>query len=118
MNSLSRQALSYLSQSERGDKLAQNKLCCLFLLLDKEYKSKIVQLDEVLVFHVLNHLSDCSIELFKESGSIDQSFEQLIKKLALSDLKLGDSRLLAFNRSTYFARVLAGEAEDTDMIAR
>ena len=115
MNSLSRQALSYLSESERGDKLAQNKLCCLFLLLDKEYKSKIVQLDEVLVFHVLNHLSDCAIEMFKETGSVDQAFEQLIKKLALSDLKLGDSRVLAFNRCTYFARVIAGELQPTNV---
>ena len=109
MNSLSRQALSYLSDSERGDKLAQNKLCCLLLLLDKEYKSKIVQLDEVLLFHVLNHLTECYIETFKEVGKADQSFEQLIKKLALSDLKLGDSQVMAFNRCTYFARVLAGE---------
>ena len=109
MNSLSRQALSYLSDSERGDKLAQNKLCCLLLLLDKEYKSKVVQLDEVLLFHVLNHLAECYIDAFKENGTVDQSFEQLIKKLALSDLKIGDSQTMAFNRCTYFARVLAGE---------
>ncbi len=109
LNSLSRQALNYLSDSEQGDKLAQNKLCCLLLLLDKEYKSKVVQLDEVLLFHVLNHLAECYIETFKEVGTVDQSFEQLIKKLALSDLKIGDSQAIAFNRCTYFARVLAGE---------
>lgn len=115
MNSLSRQALSYLSESERGDKLSQNKLCCLILLLDKEYKSKIVQLDEVLLFHILNHLTDCTIDSFKESGELDQSFEHLIKKLALSDLKLGDSRAMAFNRCTYFARVIAGELKQSNV---
>ena len=109
MNSLSRQALTYLSESEKGDKLAQNKLCCLILLLDKEYKSKIVQLDEVLLFHILNHLADCCIDSFKEYGKIDHSFEHLIRKLALADLKLGDSRIMAFNRCTYFARVISGE---------
>ena len=114
MNSLSRQALTYLSESEKGDKLAQNKLCCLLLLLDKEYKSKIVQLDEVLLFHILNHLADCCIEAFKEYGKIDYSFEQLIRKLALADLKLGDSRVMAFNRCTYFARVISGELKSSN----
>ena len=109
MNSLSRQALNYLSDSERGDKLARNKLCCLILLLDKEYKSKIVQLDEVLLFHILNHLTDCCIETLKEYGVIDEILENLLKKLALADLKLGDSMVMAFNRCTYFARVIAGE---------
>ena len=113
MNSLSRQALTYLSESEKGDKLAQNKLCCLILLLDKEYKSKIVQLDEVLLFHILNHLADCCIESFKEYGKIDHAFEQLVRKLALADLKLGDTRIMAFNRCTYFARVIAGELKAT-----
>lgn len=115
MNSLSRQALTYLSESEKGDKLAQNKLCCLILLLDKEYKSKIVQLDEVLLFHILNHLADCCIESFKEYGKIDHAFEQLVRKLALADLKLGDSRIMAFNRCTYFARVIAGELKQPNL---
>lgn len=115
MNSLSRQALAYLSESEKGDKLAQNKLCCLILLLDKEYKSKIVQLDEVLLFHILNHLADCCIDSFKEYGKIDHAFEQLIRKLALADLKLGDSRVMAFNRCTYFARVISGELKGPNL---
>ena len=115
MNSLSRQALAYLSESEKGDKLAQNKLCCLILLLDKEYKSKIVQLDEVLLFHVLNHLADCCIESFKEYGKFDHAFEQLVRKLALADLKLGDSHIMAFNRCTYFARVIAGELKQPNV---
>ena len=115
MNSLSRQALTYLSESEKGDKLAQNKLCCLILLLDKEYKSKIVQLDEVLLFHILNHLADCCIDSFKEYGKIDHAFEQLIRKLALADLKIGDSRVMAFNRCTYFARVISGELKGPNL---
>lgn len=115
MNSLSRQALNYLNLSESNDKQARNKLCCLILLFEKDYKSKIDQLDEVLLLHILNHLTECYLEsityLGKEKHS---STEQLIKKLTLSDLKKGESRATAFNRCTYFSRELLGEFNEAN----
>lgn len=113
MNSLSRQALNYLNQSESGDKQARNKLCCLLLLLEKDFKSKIEQLDEVLLLHVLNHLTECYLESVTYLGQEKHSAtEQLIKRLTLSDLKMGDSHATAFVRCTYYAREILGEFND------
>ncbi len=113
MNSLSRQALNYLNLSESNDKQARNKLCCLILLLEKDYKSKIDQLDEILLLHVLSHLTDCYLESITYLGQEKHSAtEQLIKRLTLSDLKMGDSRAVVFNRCTYFSRELLGEFKD------
>ena len=113
MNSLSRQALNYLNHSESNDKQARNKLCCLILLLEKDYKSKIDQLDEVLLLHVLNHLTDCYLESVTYLGQEKHSAtEQLIKRLTLSDLKMGNSREVVFNRCTYYSRELLGEFKD------
>ncbi len=110
MNSLSRQALNYLNLSESNDKQARNKLCCLILLLEKDFKSKIDQLDEVLLLHVLNHLTECYLESVTYLGQEKHSAtEQLIKRLTLSDLKMGDSQSTAFNRCTYYAREILGE---------
>ena len=110
MNSLSRQALNYLNLSENNDKQARNKLCCLILLFEKDYKSKIDQLDEVLLLHILNHLTDCYLESITYLGQEKHSAtEQLIKRLTLSDLKMGDSRAVAFTRCTYYSRELLGE---------
>ena len=115
MNSLSRQALNYLNASEKGDKAALNKLCCLIMLMDKEYKSKINQLDEVLTFHILNHLSDNCIANLRESNRIDQFFDILVRSLALSDLKLSDTQLIAFNRCRSFAAVIIGDFKASEV---
>ncbi len=113
MNSLSRQALNYLNQSESGDKQARNKLCCLILLLEKDFKSKIEQLDEVLLLHVLNHLTECYLESVTYLGQEKHSAtEQLIKRLTLSDLKMGDSHATAFARCTYYSKEILGEFND------
>ena len=113
MNSLSRQALNYLNQSESNDKQARNKLCCLILLLEKDFKSKINQLDEVLLLHVLNHLTECYLESVTYLGQEKHlATEQLIKRLTLSDLKIGNSHSAAFNRCTYYAREILGEFND------
>ena len=113
MNSLSRQALNYLNLSESNDKQARNKLCCLILLLEKDFKSKIDQLDEVLMLHVLNHLTECYLESVTYLGQEKHSAtEQLIKRLTLSDLKMGASHVTAFNRCTYYAREILGEFND------
>ena len=113
MNSLSRQALNYLNHSENGDKQARNKLCCLILLLEKDFKSKISQLDEVLLLHVLNHLTECYLESVTYLGQEKHSAtEQLIKRLTLSDLKMGDSHATAFSRCTYYSREILGEFND------
>ena len=113
MNSLSRQALNYLSLSENGEIQARNKLCCLILLFEKDYQSKIHQLDEVLLLHILNHLTECYL---KSVACLDQkkytSTEQLVKSLTLSDLKVGDTKTTAFNRCTYYARELLGELKN------
>jgi|GEM_PF-2681164 len=113
MNSLSRQALNYLNQSESNDKQARNKLCCLILLLEKDFKSKIDQLDEVLLLHVLNHLTECYLESVTYLGQEKHlATEQLIKRLTLSDLKIGNSQSAAFSRCTYYAREILGEFND------
>lgn len=113
MNSLSRQALNYLNQSESNDKQARNKLCCLILLLEKDFKSKIDQLDEVLLLHILNHLTECYLESVTYLGQEKHSAtEQLIKRLTLSDLKMGNSKAVAFNRCTYYSREILGEFND------
>ena len=113
MNSLSRQALNYLNQSESNDKQARNKLCCLILLLEKDFKTKIDQLDEVLLLHVLNHLTECYLESVTYLGQEKHSAtEQLIKRLTLSDLKMGGSHSAAFARCTYYAREILGEFND------
>tara|TARA_R110002096_G_scaffold346755_1_gene540279 strand:+ start:1151 stop:1735 length:585 start_codon:yes stop_codon:yes gene_type:complete len=110
MNSLSRQALNYLNLSESNDKQARNKLCCLILLFEKDYKSKIEQLDEVLLLHILNHLTECYLDTITYLGQEKHSAtEQLIKRLTLSDIKMGTSRATVFNRCTYFSRELLGE---------
>ena len=114
MNSLSRQALNYLNLSESNDKQARNKLCCLILLFDKDYKSKIDQLDEVLLLHVLNHLTECYLNSITYLGQEKHSAtEQLIKRLTLSDIKIGNSRTTVFNRCTYYSRELLGEFNDS-----
>lgn len=113
MNSLSRQALNYLNQSESNDRQARNKLCCLILLLEKDYKSKIEQLDEVLLLHILNHLTECYLESITYLGQEKHSAtKQLIKRLTLSDLKMGSSHTAAFNRCTYYSREILGEFSD------
>jgi len=113
MNSLSRQALNYLNLSESGDKQARNKLCCLILLFEKDYKSKIDQLDEVLLLHILNHLAECYLDSITYLGQEKHSAtEQLIKRLTLSDIKMGSSRTTVFNRCTYYSRELLGEFND------
>ena len=113
MNSLSRQALNYLNHSESNDKQARNKLCCLILLLEKDFKSKIDQLDEVLLLHILNHLTECYLESVTYLGQEKHSAtEQLIKRLTLSDLKMGNSRSTAFSRCTYYSREILGEFND------
>lgn len=113
MNSLSRQALNYLNLSESGDKQARNKLCCLILLLEKDFKTKIDQLDEVLLLHVLNHLTECYLESVTYLGQEKHSAtEQLIKRLTLSDLTMGDSHATAFERCTYYSREILGEFND------
>ena len=110
MNSLSRQALNYLNLSESNDKQARNKLCCLILLFEKDYKSKIDQLDEILLLHVLNHLTECYLDSVTYLGQAKHSAtEQLIKRLTLSDIKVGNSRVTVFNRCTYYSRELLGE---------
>jgi len=110
MNSLSRQALNYLNLSESNDKQARNKLCCLILLFEKDYKSKIDQLDEILLLHVLNHLTECYLDSVTYLGQVKHSAtEQLIKRLTLSDIKVGNSRVTVFNRCTYYSRELLGE---------
>ena len=110
MNSLSRQALNYLNLSESNDKQARNKLCCLILLFEKDYKSKIDQLDEVLLLHILNHLTECYLESITYLGQEKHSAtEQLIKKLTLSDIEMGSSRAKVFDRCTYYSRELLGE---------
>ena len=115
MNSLSRQALNYLNLSESNDKQARNKLCCLILLFDKDYKSKIDQLDEILLLHILNHLTECYLDSITYLGQEKHSAtEQLIKRLTLSDIKMGNSRDIVFNRCTYYSRELLGEFNDTN----
>ncbi|MDW3095926.1 MAG: hypothetical protein R8G33_09665 [Gammaproteobacteria bacterium] len=110
MNSLSRQALNYLNSSESNDKQARNKLCCLILLFEKDYKSKIDQLDEVLLLHILNHLTECYLESITYLGQEKHSAtEHLIKRLTLSDITMGSSRTTVFNRCTYYSRELLGE---------
>ncbi|MFK7795179.1 MAG: hypothetical protein AB8B89_07520 [Gammaproteobacteria bacterium] len=110
MNSLSRQALNYLNLSESNDKQARNKLCCLILLFEKDYKSKIDQLDEVLLLHILNHLTECYLDSITYLGQEKHSAtEQLIKRLTLSDIKMGTSRATVFNRCTYYSSELLGE---------
>lgn len=110
MNSLSRQALNYLNLSESNDKQARNKLCCLILLFEKDYKSKIDQLDEVLLLHILNHLTECYLDSVTYLGQEKHSAtEQLIKRLTLSDIKMGNSRATVFNRCTYYSSELLGE---------
>jgi hypothetical protein len=113
MNSLSRQALNYLNLSESNDKQARNKLCCLILLFEKDFKSKIDQLDEVLLLHILNHLTECYLDSITYLGQEKHSAtEQLIKRLTLSDIKMGNSRATVFNRCTYYSRELLGEFND------
>ena len=113
MNSLSRQALNYLNLSESNDKQARNKLCCLILLLEKDFKSKVDQLDEVLLLHILNHLTECYLESVTYLGQEKHSAtEQLIKRLTLSDLKMGDCHAAAFARCTYYSREILGEFND------
>ena len=113
MNSLSRQALNYLNLLESSDKQARNKLCCLILLFDKDYKSKIDQLDEILLLHILNHLTECYLDSITYLGQEKHSAtEQLIKRLTLSDIKMGNSRATVFNRCTYYSRELLGEFND------
>ncbi len=114
MNSLSRQALNYLNSSESNDRQARNKLCCLILLFEKDYKSKIDQLDEVLLLHILNHLTECYLESITYLGQEKHSAtEQLIKRLTLSDISMGSSRATVFNRCTYYSRELLGEFNET-----
>ncbi len=114
MNSLSRQALNYLNLSESNDKQARNKLCCLILLFEKDYKSKIDQLDEVLLLHILNHLTECYLDSITYLGQEKHSAtEQLIKRLTLSDIRMGNSRATVFNRCTYYSRELLGEFNET-----
>ena len=115
MNSLSRQALNYLNLSENNDKQARNRLCCLILLLEKDYQSKVNLLDEVLLLHILNHLTECYLESIcffnKEKYT---STQQLIKRLTLSDLTISDINLTAFNRCTYYSRALLSEFNGTN----
>lgn len=113
MNSLSRQALNYLNQSDSNDKQARNKLCCLLLLLEKDYKSKIKQLDEVLLLHILKHLTECYLDSVTYLGQEKHSStQQLLKRLTLSDLKMGNSHETAFTRCTFYASEILGEYKD------
>lgn len=85
------------------------------MLMDKEYKSKISQLDEVLTFHILNHLSDCCIKNLRESNRVDKFFDVLVRSLALSDLKLDNTQLMAFNRSRSFAAIIIGDLKASEI---